>query len=415
MGLGAALAWSLVVAAPVAAQEARRLNDAAARLTAEGRYEEALPLLSRAYGLTPGDPVIRTNLAALRTVLGHRALARGAVEAAREHYQAALGLVPDEPAALLGLGDTELRRRDAGAALEAYRRALALQPGEPDTYLRLGEAYYQQGDLAGAISAWEQGLALRPGHAALRRRLEQAQTEGRVEGSYQARLSQHFQVRYEGGRNEAVGQEVLEILEGAYQDVGYWLGHYPRTAIQVTLYSQQDFQAVSKNPHWTGATYSNFDGRIRVAIQGAKPGDPEMRQYLHHEYTHAVVYGLTHGNIPTWLNEGLAVKAEGAVGGPTESYLAGVRAAARQGQLIPLAQLRYSFLGLSSTRAVALAYAESYAVTEFLFGRYGRAAVAALLRRLGDGQAFPAAAAETLGSPVEQIETAWHEWLQGSP
>ena len=397
------------------AQEARRLNDAAARLTAQGRYEEALPLLGRAYGLSPDDPVIRTNLATLRTVLGHRAMARGALDAAREQYRAALDLVPDQPAALLGLGDVELRRREAGAALEAYQRVLVLRPDDPDTYLRLGEAHYQQGDLAAAISDWEQGLALRPGHAGLQRRLEQVRAEGRVEGNYQARLSQHFQVRYEGGRSEAVGQEVLDILEGAYREVGYWLGHYPPTAIQVTLYSRQDFQAVSKSPHWSGGTYSNFDGRIRVAIQGAKPGDPEMRQYLYHEYTHAVVYGLTHGNIPTWLNEGLAVKAEGTVGGQTDGYVAGVRAAARQGQLIPLARLNGSFLGLSSTRAVALAYAESYAATEFLVDRYGTAAVGQLLRRLGDGQPFRAAAAETLGAPIEQVETAWHEWLQRGP
>ena len=411
-GIGAALAGSLILAAPAAAQEARRLNDAAARLTAEGRYEEALPLLGRALALSPGDPVIRTNLATLHTVLGHRALARGAADAARAEYREALALVPDEPAALLGLGDAELRRREAGAALEAYQRALAARPGEPDTYLRIGEAYYQLGDLGRATFAWEQGLGLLPDHAALRRRLEQARVEGRVEGGYQARLSQHFQIRFEGARNEAIGQEVLDILEGAYRDVGYWLGYYPRTAIPVTMYGEQDFQAVTGKPHWADATYSNFDGRIRLAVRGAKPGDPELRRRLFHEYTHAVVYGLTGGNVPTWLNEGLAVAAEVGVDGPREEYLAGARAAARRGELIPLAKLSGSFMGISSTRMAALAYAESYAATEFLLGRYGPAAVGRLLRRLGEGQAFPAAAAEALGSSLEQIETAWQQWLQ---
>ena len=433
-----AVACSLLAAAPVGAQgtrrlaaaageprrpaagaeEARRLNDAAARLTAAGRYEDALPLLDRALGLTPGDAVIRRNLVTLRTVLGHRALARGAVEAARREYQAALDLAPDEPAALLGLGDVELRRREAGAALEAYRRALAVQPGEADTYLRLGEAQYQLGDLAAAEAAWEQGLRLSPEHAGLRRRLERARAEGRVEGPYQARLSQHFQLRFEGGRNEDAGREVLGILEAAYRDIGYWLGYYPPTLILVTLYSQEDFQAIMNAPHWTGATYSNFDGRIRVAVRGAAPGDPELRQFLYHEYAHAVIYGLTRGNIPTWLNEGLAVKAEGPVGPDPaagrrqEAFLSGARAAARQGGVIPLGRLSESFQGMSSTRTVAMAYAQSYAAVEFLISRYGAGTVTRLLRRLGEGAPFPAAVAETLGSPLGQVEEAWHAWLQ---
>jgi tetratricopeptide (TPR) repeat protein len=418
VGLCAAVAWTLIAAAPLSAQEARRLNDAAARLTAEGRYAEALPLLARAHSLSPTDTVIRTNLATLRTVLGHHAMAGGAMEAAREHYQAALDLVPDEIAALLGLGDVALRLREAGAAVEIYRRALAVQPGEPDTYLRLGEAEYQRADLPAAVAAWEQGLRLWPEHAGLRRRLERARTEGQVEGAYQARLSQHFQLRFEGGGNEPIGREVLESLEAAYRDIGYWLGFYPPSVIQVTLYSQQDFQAVTRTPDWTGATYSNIDGRIRVAIRGATAGDPELRQFLYHEYAHAVIYGLTRGNIPTWLNEGLAVKAEwtgGTGGGRQESLLAGVRAAARQGVLIPLARLNDSFLGMSSTRTAALAYAQGYAAAEFLSSRYGSGLIARLLRRLGEGLPFPAAVAETFGSSIEQIEAAWHDWLQRGP
>jgi tetratricopeptide (TPR) repeat protein len=404
----------LIAAAPLGAQEARRLNDEAARLTAERRYAEALPLLARAHSLSPTDTVIRTNLATLRTVLGHHAMAAGAAEGAREHYQAALDLVPDGLAALLGLGDVALRLREAGAAVELYRRALAVRPGEPDTYLRLGEAEYQRGDLTSAVAAWEQGLRWRPDHPGLQRRLERARTEGQVEGAYQARLSQHFELRFEGDGNEPIGREVLESLEAAYRDIGFWLGFYPPSVIQVTLYSQQDFQAVMNTPHWAGATYSNFDGRIRVAIRGAPARDPELRQVLYHEYAHAVIYGLTRGNIPTWLNEGLAVKAEGTGGtghGRQERLLARVRAAARQEALIPLARLNDSFLGMSSTPKAALAYAQSYAAAEFLSSRYGSGVIAQLLRRLGEGLPFPAAAAETFGSSVEQIEAAWHDWL----
>jgi hypothetical protein len=70
---------------------------------------------------------------------------------------------------------------------------------------------------------------------------------------------------------------------------------------------------------------------------------------------------------------------------------------------------------MSSTRTVALAYAQSYAAVEFLDGRYGSGVMAGLLRRLGDGLPFPAAVAETFGSPIEQIEAAWHDWLQRGP
>src|SRR3990172_4990465 len=88
--------------------------------------------------------------------------------------QGVLEEAPEEPAALLGLGDIQLRNRQPRLAAEFYRRAVAADPRNPDAYARLGEGYYQQRDPSAALSAWEQALALRE-DIYLRRRVEEVQ------------------------------------------------------------------------------------------------------------------------------------------------------------------------------------------------------------------------------------------------
>lgn len=391
-----ALLWPGVPPAQAASRDALRLNEEGIALTAKGHYEEAAAQFTQALRLSPGDEVIRRNLARVRAVLGHRYLQAGSLSQAQEQYQAALEAVPDEPAALLGLGDIQQRSRQPRLAAEFYRRAVAAEPTNADAYARLAEAYYQQGDVAAALSAWEQALALRPEDARLRRRVEGVGREARVQGGYRGRESQHFTISYEGQRREDIGRELLQILERAYNDVGYELGAYPPYDVQVVFYSDADFQRAVGAPQTVvgGAYYHLLDGKIRFALRGMSPGDPRLVSDLYHEYTHALVYAMTRGNNPPrWVHEGLAVHMEKR---RAPEFKQEALRLAHSGVVPPLDQSPYT---------------HGSAAIEYLVERYGMARIRQMLQRMGEGLPFAQAFQETFQRDFATFQREFRDLL----
>jgi tetratricopeptide (TPR) repeat protein len=390
------LACSAAGPAQAASQDAHRLNETAVVLTAQGRYEEAASLLTQALRLSADDEVIRRNLARVRTVLGHRYLHAGLLQRAQEQYEAALDLVPDEPAALLGLGDTQLRQRQPRAATETYRRAVGVEPLNPDVYVRLGEAYSQQGDPEAAFSAWQRAQALRPNDGVLTRRMDEVQREARVQRGYRTRESQHFTVFYEGQQPGEIGRQLVQILERAYTDVGYELGAYPPYEVQTIFYGDADFErATGISPNVVGgAFYHKLDGKIRVALKGVIPGDPRLTSDLYHEYTHALIYAITHGNNPPrWVHEGLAVHFERRRA--PEFKQEAIRQA--RGGVVPAPD--------------ASPYTHGSAAVEYLIERFGMAKIRQLLQRLAEGLPFAKAFQETFQRDVTTFQSELRDIL----
>jgi tetratricopeptide (TPR) repeat protein len=385
MMLLATLCGKATTSAWSANPEAQRLNEAAVARTAQGGYEEAAELFTQALRLSPDDPVIRKNLAGLRTVMGHRLLKAGLLQRAQEQYQAALGLHPDESAALLGLGDVQLLEREPRAAAETYRRVIVLEPRNADAYGRLGEAYNSLGDLEAALSEWARALAIRPEDAGLRQRMDQVRREAQLLSHHRSRDSQHFRVIYEGQRREDVGQELLQILERAYTDVGYDLGAYPPYEVQTIFYSEVDF---------TASHYGLLDGKIRVGLRGLTLANPQLRSILYHEYAHALIYAISRGNNPPrWLHEGLAVHVE------------------RQRE----AEFKQEAIRQARAGAVpaleASPYVHGSVAVELLIERYGLSAIRQILRRMGEGLPFAQAFQETLRLDVPTLQESVRDLL----
>lgn len=392
----AVLLWTGALPAWAASRDALRLNEEGIALTAKGQYEEAAARFTQALRLSPSDEVIRRNLARVRSVLGHQYLHSGSLSQAQDQYQAALDLVPEESAALLGLGDIQHRNRQPRMAAEFYRRAVAADPTNPDAYARLAEAYYQQGDPTAALSAWEEALRLRPEDAALRRRAEAVRREARVQGGYRGRESQHFTITYEGQRREDIGREFLQILERAYNDVGYELGAYPPYEVPVIFYTDGDFERAVGAPHSAvgGAYYQLLDGKIRLALRGMSPGDPRLASDLYHEYTHALIYAMTRGNNPPrWVHEGLAVHMERQ------------RAPAFKQEAIRLARA-----GVIPTLDQS-PYTHGSPAIEYLIERYGMARIRQMLQRMSEGLPFAQAFQETFQRDLATFQLEFRDLL----
>lgn len=135
---------------------------------------------------------------------------------------------------------------------------------------------------------------------------------------------------------------------------------------------------------------------------------PDAEMVLGHELSHLVVGLATRnplGGLPRWLDEGLAMYAEGDL--PPANRLALARAV-REGTLISVRSLS-GYTG--DPEQVDLYYAEVYSVVRFLLERYGRDRMRQLLQRFKEGTYQEEALRQVYGLSLDELDAAWREWL----
>ncbi len=190
-------------------------------------------------------------------------------------------------------------------------------------------------------------------------RLESWRKEAALHQDFQRSMSTNFTVLFEGPAEQPLADKALALLEASYWRIGGALGAYPADVITVVLYTERQFQDVTRAPGWAGGLY---DGRIKVPVRGALEHPEEFARVLSHELTHAFVYSLATRGVPQWLNEGLAGAFEQGDLSWAHETVAGARA------LIPLDRLHGDFSGFSPDQA-RLAYAESALAAKYLLDR----------------------------------------------
>jgi hypothetical protein len=216
--------------------------------------------------------------------------------------------------------------------------------------------------------------------------------QGRDEALHQTFARAHgtrFIVLFDGERDERLATRSIEVLEEAYERIGLALGTFPQRTITVVLYTQQQFQDITRAPAWAAGAY---DGRIRLPVRGALERPAELGRVLFHELAHAMVESVAPRGVPTWLGEGLAVMFEPDGAERTHAELAS------SPQRLPFSRLARTFRGLSPEEA-RIAYAQSSAIARMLFDQAGGPTVVAILRDLAAGQSFEAAYEQRLFLP----------------
>jgi predicted Zn-dependent protease len=95
-------------------------------------------------------------------LLGFAQQLTGHLTQAKENYDKARQLSPDNPDVHRDIGRLYTQTGDFPVAHAAFNRALALEPKESLTYLYLGELYEKEGDLRGAAGAYLNAQNLSP-------------------------------------------------------------------------------------------------------------------------------------------------------------------------------------------------------------------------------------------------------------
>lgn len=306
------------------------------------------------------------------------ALQAGKLQEASRLFAEAIAASPKDPLLHLGAGTAANRLGQLQEAKAALRESLRLAPALVPAAVMLGELLAREGDLAEAIRLYERALVSAPEEPAISERLARWRAELSLHEQFRQAIGPNFTVLFEGPAEERLAARALELLESAYWRIGTALGVYPTAVITLILYTQQQFQDITRSPSWAAGV---FDGKIRVPVRGALNDEREFERVLAHEFTHAVIYSLAPRRVPQWLNEGLATVFE------RDDLTWSRDQVAKAETMIPHEKLTSSFRGLPASQ-VKLAYAESGLAAKALLDLAGPANVVALLRDLADGAAF---------------------------
>ncbi len=213
---------------------------------------------------------------------------------------------------------------------------------------------------------------------------------------------------YEG---EDVGPLLLESAVAGLALLENDLGIELREDVTFYIYgSSADMRdAVLYIQDWAGGVaFSEYN----TILMGVPPNIAEDwgRDTIRHELAHLVVgkfgQSCVGGHRPTWLEEGLAMYAEGEPSGTVTSDL---EQAAADNSFAPLRSLNGAFPAHGDDAGSA--YSQSYSTIEFLREEYGQQNLQDLLLLLANGEGYDDALQQVYGTNVDGLEQQWRAWI----
>jgi tetratricopeptide (TPR) repeat protein len=301
------------------------------------------------------------------------ALERRDADQAASLFRQELQQRPRDPVLHFGAASAAYALGQTGPALSSLKKAVELDPQFAEALTMLGQVAYESGDGDLAIRSVEKASALRPRDGRLAELLDRWRHESSVHHSYIEKPAGHFRILYEGSTQQSIGDRVARVLESGYTNIGRTLNSYPSETLTVILYTNREFQDITRSPSWATGGY---DGRIRVAVGGALR-QTDLDRVVTHELVHAIVASAAPRRVPAWLNEGLATYLESS----DRSWVPDV--IRKASTVVPLDDLANGFGGLDEQGAL-VAYAESAVAAEILCAKLGRN-IGTFLKMVGNG------------------------------
>lgn len=201
---------------------------------------------------------------------------------------------------------------------------------------------------------------------------------------------------------DAVLASASKSFATAQQDaLAPWLG-----PVQVYLYgTQADFRSALGlgTAEWTGG--ETFSTQHVVMLFAPGSDTVAAQRSISHELAHAAIDGASNypfGPLPTWLDEGIAMAAEGS---PNSTFTDALTKGIQAQRLFSVQSLSGTFPADSS--AAILAYAESDSLVRFFITTYGRDRLAILIAAFRAGNSSDDAFQTTVGGSTVDFQRAW--------
>ena len=191
---------------------------------------------------------------------------------------------------------------------------------------------------------------------------------------------------------------ICQLIHRTYAELGEILGYYPLSTVPISIRNTNGSTVSQRSlPQWSSGCY---DGSIHLAYCAA--GEPVLGilyALLRHEWVHLLVYHLTNGCCPVWINEGLAQ----SIARPMFQFEKfKLRQAIQTKQLLSPDTLSKPFSQLP-TKYRKLAYIQSAAIVEYIAQQFGYSKIRDLLRQLSTGMPTELAIKQTFGLTLKDI------------
>jgi hypothetical protein len=213
---------------------------------------------------------------------------------------------------------------------------------------------------------------------------------------------------YEG--DDAFARELMNTAQQAlvrlHNDTGAGLESPAR--IYIYAKSEDLLGAMIFPQEWTGGVaYTRFS---TIAI-GIPPDNLGWgKRAMTHELTHLVIHQVVfnpYNDLPTWLDEGLAMYAEG----PLEPVFANLLVKAiNEDTLITVRSLASPFSAYAEESV--LAYAQSYSLVDLLINNYGQSRMLELLNTFRKGSGYDEALREIYGFDMDGLNGLWLSYIK---
>lgn len=217
---------------------------------------------------------------------------------------------------------------------------------------------------------------------------------------------------YQGNRSFA--DELLKAAQDAATKLGKDTGVFIERPVSFYIYSNyRDLRGSIVAPEeWTGGVaYAGFN----IISIGISPGNLEWgKKAVAHELGHLITHQVTvspyGATIPPWLDEGLAMHAEGEQDNSDKEALV---KAIEDGRLATLQSLSSPFS--ADPQEAYHAYAQSQSVVEYIINTFGKDKLNHLLVLLNDGNTMDDALLKTYDFNLSGLDEAWIEYMMGQP
>lgn len=388
----------------------------AIRLLKEGEKEEAMRSLPKPVWPPPQAILLEEEARNILCFMyNEKAIdlnKSGAFDESIDNMRMAYLLRPDEKKLMMNLSNSLIARansynekKDYPAALKDLKEAAMYDPENPTLLELLGDILYFSQDMEQSADYYKKALVFNPRSDSLKNKLDKLNKEYAVEKNLRSKATEIFDIRFDKKDARYDIADVKMLLNQAYRQIGQDLNHFPRREVVVILYNEEDYRALSNSHEWVAAHY---DGKIRIPMGAATLHGDNLRRIIRHEYAHAVIFDITQGNCPVWLNEGTAKYMEYK---PDRPELRFMKEALMRNSLIPFGDLSDVISSSADGERVGLAYLECYTIVEFIVKRFGMYDLSKVLNDLKDKMTIAEALEKELYLSKEEFEKRWLKYL----